>query len=427
MVADIRDRSRDQERDDVPDPLRILRTPQPERPDLLGLVLPGGGARAAYQVGLLRCLARHRPDLSLDIITGVSAGAINAAYLAAHPGRISEAAFGLSQLWSRLTTERIFDTRSLSLMHRTARWTLRLTGGGHKPGGHEVHGMVDTRPLHELLTHELNARGPTGELVGIADNLASGRLKACALTTLDYGTGRTVTWVQGKDIRAWKRSVRKSIHAPLTLSHVMASAALPLFFPAVRIGDSWHGDGGVRLAAPLSPALHLGARRIMVISTRYQKTEEELETPTTYGYPPPAQVLGVLYNSVFLDMIDEDILRLQMLNRLLAERPAHERNGMRLVDILVIRPSHDLRRLTNALEPRLPSLLRYMTRGLGTRQAANPAFLSLLLFQRDYLQRLVELGEADAEARAEDIEAFLSRAPGTVVAQERSHSSLRAE
>lgn len=407
MVADMQERPRDKGRDDGPDPLRILRRPQTQRPDPLGVVLPGGGARAAYQVGLLRCLARHRPDLSLDIITGVSAGAINAAYLAAHPGRISEAAFGLSQLWSRLTTERIFDTRSLSLMHRTARWTLRLTGGGHKPGGHEVHGMVDTRPLEELLTHELNARGATGELVGIADNLASGRLQACALTTLDYGTGRTVTWVQGKDIRGWERSARKSVHAPLTVSHVMASAALPLFFPAVRIGDSWHGDGGVRLAAPLSPALHLGAGRILVISTRYQKRDEELETPTTYGYPPPAQILGHLLNAVFLDVIDQDVARLERLNLLLSKLPPEEREGMRPVRILTLRPSEDLGKISSTYEPELPRGFRFLTRGLGTRETSSPDFLSLLMFQPDYLKRLIELGEADAEARLPEIEEFL--------------------
>jgi NTE family protein len=214
----------------------------------------------------------------------------------------------------------------------------------------------------------------------------------------------------------WQRPKRYSEVTRLTVEHVMASAAIPMLFPAVRVGDEWFGDGGIRLTAPLSPALHLGAAKILTISTRHAAAQSPPPHAVARAYPPPAQVLGVLYNSVFMDNLDEDILRLETLNRLLAARPPEQRQGMRLVDILVIRPSHDLRRLTNALEPRLPRLLRYMTRGLGTRQAASPDFLSLLLFQRDYLQRLVELGEADAEARAEDIDAFLSRAPETVVA-----------
>ena len=370
----------------------------------LAIVLSGGGARAAYQVGLLRCLARHRPDLRFDIITGVSAGAINAVYLASHPGGLPEAAWGLSQLWRGLTPERIFDLRSFALSRRILHWGLRLVGGGIRPGG-EVRGMLDTRPLERLLSAELSTR--KGEILGIGDNLERGRLEAFALTTLDYGTGQTVTWVQGRDIRSWERPNRRSVQTRMKVSHVMASAALPLFFPAIQVGDSWHGDGGVRLAAPLSPALHLGARRVLVISTRYRRSKKEAAEPLIDGYPPPAQILGHLLNAIFLDVIDEDVLRLERLNRLVRKLPPEKRDGLAPIDMLTLRPSQDLGKLASEYEPRLPGAFRFLTRGLGTRQTRSPDFLSLLMFQPEYLERLMEIGEADAEARRDEIVALL--------------------
>lgn len=386
------------------DLLRPLRASQPGSP--LAIVLSGGGARAAYQVGLLRCLARRRPDLRFDIVTGVSAGAINAAYLAAHPGGLPEAAWGLSQLWRKLTPDRIFDVRSLAFTRRIFRFGLRLLAGGARPAG-EVRGMVDTRPLRRLLQEELSTRD--GEILGIADNLARGRLQACSLTTLDYSTGQTVAWVQGRDIRGWERPNRRSSQTRLTVAHVMASAALPLFFPAVKVEDSWHGDGGIRLAAPMSPALHLGARRVLVISTRYRRSREEEAEPLIEGYPPPAQILGHLLNAIFLDVIDEDVLRLERLNRLLSKVPPGERDDLSPIDILTLRPSEDLGKLAREYEPRLPGAFRFLTRGLGTRQTRSPDFLSLLMFQPEYLARLMEIGEADAEARLDEIGALLEK------------------
>ena len=187
----------------------------------------------------------------------------------------------------------------------------------------------------------------------------------------------------------------------------MGSAALPFFFPAVRIGDSWHGDGGIRLTAPLSPALHLGAHKIIAVSTRYDRSQAEANQPLIRGYPPPAQVLSILYNAVFLDLIDQDVVRLQRMNWVLRKLPPQERDGMRVVNILVLRPSRDLGKLSRDYESLLPGFFRFMTRGLGTRQTASPDILSLLMFQADYLGRLIELGEADAEARSAEIDTFL--------------------
>ena len=182
-----------------------------------------------------------------------------------------------------------------------------------------------------------------------------------------------------------------------------------MLFPAVRVGPEWYGDGGVRLTAPLSPALHLGATRILTIATRYMRSREEADRPLTDGYPPPAQVLSVLYNAIFLDLIDEDILRLERMNRLLDDLPTTEREGMRLVEILVLRPSRDLGKLAGQFEPRLPRAFRYLTRGLGTQRTTSPDILSLLMFQHDYLKSLIELGEADVEANKDRIDAFLGQ------------------
>jgi NTE family protein len=212
-----------------------------------------------------------------------------------------------------------------------------------------------------------------------------------------------MTWVQGRDLTLWQRPQRRSSAAALTVEHVMASSALPLVFPAVRVDHEWYGDGGIRLTSPLSPALHLGATRIVNISTRYERSHAEAGSPQTAGYPPPAQVLGSLYNAIFLDLIDEDIVRMQTVNRLLERVPQERRNGMRVVDVKVIRPSRDLGLLASEFEPRLPGFVKYLTRGLGTKDTASPDFVSLILFQQDYIKRLIEIGEADGEANADAV------------------------
>jgi NTE family protein len=187
----------------------------------------------------------------------------------------------------------------------------------------------------------------------------------------------------------------------------MASAALPFFFPAVEIDGAWYGDGGIRLTAPLSPAVHLGARRIIAISTRYPRSREEADRPAVNGYPPPAQVAGVLYNAIFLDQLDADALQLQQVNALAARLPPHERDGLRHIDLLMLRPSMDLGRLANEYEPELPRAFRFLTRGLGTRETRSNDMLSLVMFQNDYVKRLIELGEEDARRRLDDIRAFV--------------------
>lgn len=370
----------------------------------LALVMSGGGARAAYQVGLLRYLARRFPELDVPILTGVSAGAVNAIYLAQHHGTFPQAVQELSQLWGELRTESVFRVDTAALTSTVARTGLRLASGGLLQPG-EFRSMVDTAPLRSFLSEAL----PTvdGVITGVDYNLNRGTLRAVALSATSYTTGQSTVWVQGRGIANWERPMRRSVHTRMTVDHVLTSTALPLFFPAVRVGSEWYGDGGIRMAAPLSPALHLGARKILTISTRYARTTEEASRHEIEGYPPPAQVLGVLYNAVFLDLIDQDVLRLERMNRLLRRLPEEERDGLRIVDLMVIRPSCDLASLAHDFEPKLPRIFRFLSRAWGTRETTSPDLLSMVLFEAEYLRRLMDLGEADAEVRADEIEAFL--------------------
>ncbi len=367
----------------------------------------GGGARAAYQVGFLRCLAQRYPDLRIPYVTGVSAGAINAAHLAAHHGTFRQSVDELSGLWSNLRIKDVFKTGAGSLTSNVARWGLRVaTGLGRTTSEPSLKALVDTAPLRRFLSEALHA--VDGQITGIDYNLARGHLKAVALSTVSYSTGRSVTWVQGQDIEAWERPNRTARLTSLTVDHILASAALPLFFPAVRIGSEWYGDGGLRLSAPLSPVLHLGATRIMAISTRYHRSRREAELPSVPGYPPPMQVLSVMMNSIFLDHLDQDAWRLERMNRLLLKLDKESRGDLRPIKLLILRPSVDLGQLANEYEPQLPRALRFLTRNLGSKQTRSPDSLSLLLFQPDYLQRLIAIGEQDAHARADEIDAFIS-------------------
>jgi NTE family protein len=368
--------------------------------------MSGGGARAAYQVGLLQVLAKHRPELALDILTGVSAGAINAANLAGHPGSFAAATDSLAALWLGLSADRVFRTDWLSLFEHVLRTGLQLISGGRRLPG-RPRGMVDTEPLRRFLYRALYAEPATGALTGIRENLARGRLRAVAVTTSSYSAGTSVTWVEGDAIEPWRRSHRIGVSCQLSVEHVMASTSLPLLFPSVVLGGEWHGDGGIRLTSPLSPAVHLGAQRILAISTRHRAgSSPAANAPMIDGYPPPAQIAGSLINALFLDLIDADALRLQRINELVARVPEDRREGLRPVELMLVRPSQDLGALANDYEPRLPRGFRFLTRGLGTRQTRSNDFLSLVMFQPDYLEHLIDLGRADADKRLDELLAF---------------------
>ena len=375
----------------------------------LALVLSGGGARAAYQVGFLRHLASRHPALAPGILTGVSAGGLIAAHLAARDDPFGSAVSRLAATWQALRMDDVFRVDPRDLAARATRWGFRLVSGG-ADGSTRLRSLVDTAPLRELL-HRTLLPSPDGAVPGIARNLEAGGLDAVALTASSYSTGQSVTWVQqrtGLDLFTLDGSRRTAMSGQLTVEHVMASSALPLFFPAVEVDGAWYGDGGIRLTAPLLPAIRLGARRIIAVSTRYPRSAQEAGQQAVAGYPPPAQVAGVLLNAIFLDSLDADAVRLQQINELIGRLPADQRSGLRHVDLLVLRPSRDLGRLANEFEADLPRAFRFLFRGLGSRQIRSNDMLSLLMFQPDYIGRLVELGEADARARDAEIVAFLA-------------------
>ena len=370
-------------------------------------MLGGGGARAAYQVGFLRVLARELPEVVPGILVGVSAGGINASYLAARQEPFAERIENLSTLWGSLRIDDVFRVDVRDLASRTVRWGGRLMSGGKSPLP-PARSLVDTAPLRELLERELEAE--SGVITGVQKSLQAGWLRAFALTGSSYTTGQSITWVQTRDecrIDTWERPQRRSVACTFHVDHVMASAALPFFFPAVEIGGAWYGDGGIRLTAPLSPAVHLGASRIIAISTRYARSRAEADAPSVAGYPPPAQVAGVLFNAIFLDLLDTDALHMQQINDLISMLPDGRYDALRHIDLLVLRPSEDLGRIANEHEAELPRAFRFLTRGLGTRETRSNDMLSLLMFQPDYVRRLLDMGEADAKARLPEIRRFL--------------------
>jgi NTE family protein len=368
----------------------------------------GGGARAAYQVGVLRALARRYPRLEIPVLTGVSAGAINAVHLAAHPGTFQEAVEDLADLWSGLTVDQVFRVDPRSLTGHAARAILQLGTGG-LGGGPGIRSLVDTMPLRRFLRKAL--RTEAGPIPGIREKVADGRLRALGISTSSYSTGRSITWIAAAPgVEEWERPLRRARRTEITVEHVMASAALPLFFEAVELEGEWYGDGGIRLSSPLSPVIHLGGKRILAISTRFERMKAEAERPEITGYPPPAQIIGQLTNAIFLDLLDQDAWRVETVNQLLRKIPPEDREEFRVLDLLTLRPSVDLGRLAGDFEVQLPGLFRFLVRGLGTGELRSPDVLSLLLFQPGYLGRLMEVGERDGEARMGELEALVDPA-----------------
>lgn len=369
----------------------------------LALTLFGGGARAAYQVGVLRGLGRAHPELDPSILTGISAGAINAAHLGNSEASFGAATEELEALWKGIDVDSVFETRGLALLHRAVCIGMRLAIGW-APTLQPLDGMVDSTPLRRFLEASFGGQS----LPGIQANVDSGRLKAIALIALRYSTGQTVSFTAGREFRNWERPLRHSVRTNLKVEHVLASAALPLFFAPVEVDGEWYGDGGVRLTAPLAPAVHLGADRVLAISTRFRPSEAEARKPRFKGPPRAAQILGNLMSATFLDVLDQDAMHLERINRLVAAMPPGERRELRPIKCLVIRPSRDIASLANEFEPKLPGTFRFLTRRWGTRRARSQELLSTILFQGDYIRRLMEVGEEDGANHADAVADLLS-------------------
>lgn len=372
------------------------------------LVLAGGGARAAYQVGCLRAIARRVPEYRPKILTGVSAGAINAAHLASFRGNWLDSVDALSALWLALDTEKVFRTEARHLLLNMWHSALPLISGG-RFGKKRLRGMVDTEPLRQYLESALHIEN--GNLKGVRQNIEDGILDSLAIITTNYETGRSTAWIESKVERDLGRGQVRVERGRIGLAHVMASSALPLFFPAVAVGNAWHGDGGIRLTAPLSPALHLGASRILAVSPRMRPPDPASlpALPELPAYPSPGQIGGVLMNAVFLDSLDFDALQMSRINRLVEALPEESQKeiGLRPVEVMVLRPSRDLGALARMNEFRLPRAFRFFEKGLTNSHAKSSDVLSMVIFEPEFLRELIDLGERDTATRGDEIEAFL--------------------
>ena len=380
-------------------------TSSPVRTDVhgLALVLAGGGARAAYEVGVLSAIAERAPGLEFPIVTGVSAGAINAVYLASHTGTLPAALAVLRDHWNQLVVDRVYRVQPWTL----GRALLRGMVGTLRDSGREgaaVRGLMDMSPLRDFLA----ARFALG---GIDAKIAAGRLHAVAVSTTSYASGETVTFVHGAPgVPTWRRSLRHAVRARLTLDHVLASAALPILFPAIRLGDAFYGDGSVRQTAPLAPAIHLGARAILAVTQRAESQPAASPTASLREYPSLAEVVGLLLHAIFLDALEADVERVERVNRMLARvaaEPAPE--GLRPVSLLVLRPSRDLGALAAGSWAKLPTAIRWLVRGMGGQRPTAVDFLSYLLFDPAYTSALIDLGYADGRAAWPRIEEFLAK------------------
>lgn len=371
----------------------------------LALVLAGGGARTAYQAGVVSAMREQCPEVSYPILTGVSSGAINAAFLAGHP--CLEGAQDLERYWRNICQERVYQAESaVSLLRRVLP---RVPSRNAMFRVQEGEAILNMQPHRRYLAQQLPA-APDGSLPQIRKNLQSAELKSFCVTTTNYSTGQSVSWVQGHNLQTWDRPNRISYRSEITLDHIMASSAMPLLFPAVKIGQTWHGDGGVRLKAPLSPALHLGATDIICISPQYQRTESEASMLNVKGYPPAAQVMGIILDATFLDAFDHDVRMAGVMTRLAKHSSDGDQGRVRSVNTLLIEPSRDIALLAKGLESKTKGVLRMITRGLGSGDTMSPEWLSIMLFDPEFIRRVLELGYEDGRQKTSEIEAFMEQA-----------------
>ena len=378
--------------------------------DRVGLVLTGGGARAAYQVGALRAVAEivTPGTFPFQVVAGISAGAINSIVVACTAHDLGQGVEALRQTWASLTPDRIFRTGALKLASIGSRWIRDLSGGGLL-GGHSINFLLDSAPLRAMLAERL-------PFARLRRHLRSGRLRGVAVSATSYQTGTGVSWYEGAaDIQPWTRSARCGQRTRLTLDHVMASSAIPVFFPPVKVGEGYYGDGCVRMVYPMSPAIHMGAQRILAISVRSGRDAPGAgEAPATTS-PPLSQIAGVLLNAVFLDSLDVDLERLERINRTLAyvptERIASRELELRPIPVLALRPSVDLGTLASDEYHRFPAMLRYLLKGIGATEDSGTDLLSYLAFEPVYIGRAMELGYQDTMARKDEVEAFFRDEP----------------
>jgi NTE family protein len=365
-----------------------------------GLVMTGGGARAAYQVGAVRAVSeicKHQPKL-FEVISGNSAGAINATYLAANAENWDLATQNLGNLWAKLESQYVYDLRIKKISELGMKLVSGAFSGGQR-SANPVNFLLDTKPLRKLLDREVN-------FDDIHRNIDKGHLRGISLSTTNYNSGSSVIFYQGhKEIEDWSRSDRFSAREDLSINHLMASAAIPFFFPPVQVGQSYFGDGCLRQTTPLSPAIHLGADKILAIGVRFPHEQSKMKDMafSPFENPTIGQIAGVMLNAIFLDSLEADVERLGKINSLIKDASASE---FKSLPILMIRPSRDLGKMTEKLNKELHPMLRYLLKGIGVSQDEGLDLLSYLAFDEAYTKPLMELGYDDAYKMQEDILRF---------------------
>jgi NTE family protein len=374
-------------------------------PHRTALILSGGGARAAYQVGVLKAIRDLLPDKAASpfpILCGTSAGAINAAAMASWAEDFGAGVDQLDAIWSNFRAGNVYRSDALGIAGAGARWLSALAFGWITRRSPRA--LLDNTPLRRLLEKTI-------DLERIEAAIAGHALHSVSITCSGYASGQSVTFFQGRaDLEPWRRAQRFGAHVKLTVDHLMASSAIPFVFPAVRVNREWFGDGSMRQLAPISPAIHLGAERVLVIGAGHMAAEGE--RPEGDAYPTLAQVAGHALSSIFLDGLSVDIERMVRVNRTLSLIPEEVRQAhglaLRPIEVLHISPSQRLDHLAAQHAAALPWPVRTLLRGIGATNGSGGALTSYLLFEQPYTQALIALGYADTLARRKEVTAFLN-------------------
>lgn len=367
----------------------------------LGLVLTGGGARGAYQAGVLRAVAEivGPGPTPFRVIAGTSAGGINAAVLASSPGDFQATTAAMWAAWEGIRPSDVFRTDALTIARTGLQWVADLGLGGL--GGGRGRALLDTSPLARTVSRIVNLKGLPG-------HLDAGTLHGVALTATRYDTGMGVSFfAAAPNLPAWERRTRLGLRTQLTEAHVLASSAIPVFFPAVEVDGAWYGDGCVRASTPLSPAIHLGADRILAIGVRAGGPRPA--APVDPEYPSKARIAGLLLDALFLDALDADLERVQRINRTLAliGPEARRSTPLRHVEVVAVQPAVDLGELGKEARASFPPMIRHMFAGLGATEQEGWELMSYLAFDGAYTRPVLEAGYRDGQAHRREIEALL--------------------
>ncbi len=368
-----------------------------------GLVLTGGGARAAYQVGVLlaiREIRGRREGNPFPVLCGTSAGGINAAALAVFSDDFNAGVRRLAWIWRNFHVDRVYRANAAALLHTGLRWGSALSLGWLVR--QTPRSLLDNTPLRHLLGRVL-------DLSRIEQAIQAGHLHAVCVCASGYASGENLAFFQAvPEVQGWRRAQRLGVRAQLTVDHLLATSAIPFVFPAVRIRREYFGDGSMRQLAPVSPAIHLGAERILVIGSG--RLAEEGRQRAEH-YPSPAQIAGHALSSIFLDGLAVDLERMQRINATLGAFSEAQRRaaGLELkpIETLVIAPSRRLDTIAGHHRGELPLALRTVLRGVGAMRREGSTLLSYLLFEPGFTRALIELGYEDGMSRREEVRAFL--------------------